>query len=106
LIIEGIIEKKGQNIVIINLISIVNSPCSYFVICSANSKTQINAIANSIKSVLIKKINLKAWKEEGENSNWRLLDYSDIVIHILKNEIREHYNLEELWGDGEIKKIK
>ena len=106
MIADWIKEKKGQNIVLIDLVNIINAPCSFFLICSATSKIQINAIANSIKKALIEKINLKIWKEEGQNSDWRLLDYGDIVIHIFKKEMREYYQLEELWGDGKIKKIK
>ena len=50
-------------------------------------------------------LNLIVWKKEGKNSNWQILDYIDIVVHIFKEETREYYNLEELWGDGKMKKI-
>ena len=103
---DGIKERKGYNIVLIELTKIKNSPCSFFVICSATSKTQINAIADNIKRKVLKNLDVKIWKEEGRNSNWRLLDYGDLVIHILKEEMREYYQLEELWGDGDIKKIE
>ena len=89
----------------INLNDIINSPCSFFVICSASSKRQINSIADNIEKLLLDKVNLKIWNEEGRQSNWRLIDYVDIVIHILKEETREYYKLEELWGDGKINKI-
>jgi len=105
LIIKAIKEKKGRDIMIINLKDIMNSPCSFFVICSAKSKTQINAIANNIGKLLLEKCNLKIWSEEGRSSNWRLIDYVDIVVHILQDEAREYYKLEELWGDAIIKKI-
>ena len=105
MIIEGIKAKKGRNIVVINLNDIINSPCSFFVICSASSKRQINSIADNIEKLLLDKVNLKIWNEEGRQSNWRLIDYVDIVIHILKEETREYYKLEELWGDGKINKI-
>ena len=51
-------------------------------------------------------LNLKTWSQEGKMSNWRLLDYIDIVIHILQDETREHYKIEELWGDALINKIE
>ena len=105
LIIDGIQEKKGHNITIIDFKKNLNAPCTYFVICSANSKTQINAIANNIEEILFKKMKLKKWHDEGRNSNWRLIDYSDIVIHILNEEARNYYNIEELWGDAIIEKI-
>ena len=89
----------------INLNEIINSPCSFFVICSASSKRQINSIADNIEKLLLDKLDLKIWNEEGRQSNWRLIDYIDIVIHILKEETREYYKLEELWGDGKINRI-
>ena len=105
LIIKGIEEKKGKNIVVISLSSIISAPCSFFVICSATSKTQIGAIAESIEQILLSNLNLKPWHQEGRRSNWRLMDYSDIVIHILNDDARNYYNIEDLWNDAEIKKI-
>ena len=81
MIIEAIKEKKGRDIVLIDLNKIVNSPCSFFVICSTTSKTQINAIANHLEKVLLEKLKLKIGHQEGKLSNWRLLDYMDVVIH-------------------------
>jgi ribosome-associated protein len=106
LTVDTIREKKGEDIVIIDLMQTLNSPCSFFVICTARSQTQINAIADHIQKNLQEKLDMSVWKEEGRGSNWRLLDYSDVVIHIFKEETRNHYNLEELWGDGNIKKIE
>lgn len=106
MIISSIKEKKGRDIVIMNFKNISNSPCSYFVICSGSSKRQINAIGNNIEKLLLKKINLKAWSQEGKMSNWRLMDYADVVVHILQDETREHYKIEELWGDAIITKIE
>lgn len=105
MIIEGIKEKKGEDIILIDLNDIIHAPCSFFVICSANSKTQINAIANNIEKLMLNQLKIKIWNQEGKNSNWRLIDYSDIVVHIFKTETRKYYNLEELWEDGETEKI-
>ena len=105
MIIEGIKEKKGKNVTVINLDTISNSPCSFFVICSANSNTQINAIANNIEKLLLENMDLKIWKQEGRESNWRVLDYFDIMVHIFHEETREKYQLEELWADGIIQNI-
>ena len=88
------------------MINITYSPCSFFLICTGASQTQIHAISNNIEKVAKEILNLIAWKKEGKNSNWQILDYIDIVVHIFKEETREYYNLEELWGDGEIKKLK
>ncbi len=106
MIIKSIKEKKGREIVIIDFENIINSPCSFFVICSGSSKRQINAIGNNIEKILLQTLNLKTWSQEGKMSNWRLLDYIDIVIHILQDETREHYKIEELWGDALINKIE
>ena len=106
MIVEGIKDKKGKDIITLDFQNNANSPCLFFVICSAQSKTQINAIANNIEDLLLKKLNTKKWKDEGRGSNWRLLDYIDIVIHILKEETRQHYQIEDLWGDTIIKKYK
>ena len=103
LIVDGIKEKKGKDIIVIDLKNNTNAPCSFFVICSAGSKTQINAIANNIEYVLLNKLNIKKWQDEGKNSNWRLLDYANIVIHILTEDARRYYQIEELWGDKIIK---
>ena len=96
MIIQAIEEKKGKNINTINLIKILNSPADFFIICNAQSRTQVNAIANNIKLRVDEK---KIWKEEGRDTDWRLLDYGDIVVHVFKDEVRKHYNLDELWSE-------
>ena len=101
LIIKAIKDKKGIKITLINLDKIINSPCCFFIICTANSKTHINAIANNIKKVLSD----ISHQDEGAMSNWRLLDYMNIVVHILTTESRSFYRLEELWNDGLIKHL-
>ena len=105
MIVEGIEEKKGEDVIIIDLRAIDNSPCSYFVICSAHSTTHISAISDNIEKKLFKANNNKIWKQEGIGTNWQLLDYEEIVIHVFQKEIRKKYAIEELWGDGKIKKI-
>ena len=102
-VVEGIEEVKGSKINILNLKSIDNVVCQYFIVCSGNSNTQVNAITNSIKKVVSKKTGEKPHQIEGlENKNWVLLDYIDVVVHIFKKEFREIYNLEELWADAKI----
>lgn len=103
---NAIDDKGGDNIVSINLSSIENSPCDFFIICSGNSNRQIQAIAKGIEEKTIEKLKLKAWQREGLNTDWILLDYLDIVIHIFKPESREFYDLTGLWGDADIQTIK
>lgn len=106
-IIEGIEEVKGQNTTIIDLRNIDNAVAKYFIIADGTSNTQVNAIADSIKKIVSKSIHQKPWHVEGEeNSEWILMDYVDVVAHIMQKPIREYYNLEELWGDAKIMQLK
>ena len=105
MIVEGIKEKKGQDIIVIDLLNISNAPCSFFVICSATSRIQVNAIINNIIKLLYERLGLRVLRDEGRHSDWCVLDYFDIVIHVFTEETREHYKLEKLWADGIIKNI-
>ena len=107
LIIEGIREKKGKEIISIDLSKLHNAVCRHFVICHGDSNTQVNAIAQGVERVLEEKLNEKVWRKQGfENAQWILLDYVDVVVHIFQKEYRDFYNLESLWADGKIKKIE
>jgi len=100
-IIEGIQEKKGKEIVCIDLSALENSICRYFIICHGDSNTQVGAIAQSVEKVMEDKLNEKVWRKQGlENAHWVLLDYVDVVVHIFQKEFRDFYNLEGLWADG------
>ena len=105
-IIECIQEKKGREIVHIDLTGTDNSVCEFFIIAHADSDTQVKAIARHIEDSLREKFSIKAFHAEGyENAQWILLDYSSIVVHVFLEPIREYYKLEELWADAEIEKI-
>jgi ribosome-associated protein len=107
LIIEGIKEKKGKEIVSIDIAKFESSVCNYFIICHGDSTTQVSAIAQWIEKVLEEQLNEKVWKKQGfENAQWVLLDYIDVVVHVFQKETRDFYNLEGLWADGKIKRIK
>jgi ribosome-associated protein len=106
-VIEGIREKKGKEIVCINLSALENSICRYFIICHGDSNTQVSAIALGIEKVMEQKLNEKVWRKQGlENAHWVLLDYIDVVVHIFQKEFRDFYNLEELWADGQFDVVK
>jgi ribosome-associated protein len=106
LIIQGIQEKKGKDIVCLDLKNIENAVCSYFIVCHGDSNTQVNAIADSIYDVVKKASGEFPWHKEGfQNAEWILLDYSNVVVHIFQKEIRDYYNLEKLWADAKIRKI-
>lgn len=107
LIIQGIEDVKGNNIEIIDLREIENTVCDYFIVCSGNSNTQVDAIESSVRKVVSKALQDKPWHVEGlENSQWVLMDYVDVVVHIFQKQIREYYDIESLWGDAKITSIE
>jgi len=101
-VVLGMQEKKAKNIVVLNLKSTNNSLCDYFVICDAESTTQVDAIAGSVEFVVKKDMHENALHKEGfENAIWILLDYMDVIVHVFQRESRDFYNLEEFWADAE-----
>ncbi len=106
-IIEGILEKKGREVIDIDLTKIRSTICDHFIICHADSNVQVNAIADSVQKRVKEQLDLNIGHREGiENATWVLLDYYDIVVHIFQRETREYYRLEELWGDARISRIE
>ena len=100
-IVEGIQEVKGKDISILDLSSIENAVCSHFIICTGDSSTQVKSIANVVEKMTRKKLKEKPWHNEGStNSEWILLDYVNVVVHIFYRETREFYNIEGLWADA------
>lgn len=106
LILEAIKEKKGHEIVSIDLSEVENSICDCFIICHGESVTQVGAITESIERKLKEEVLIKAHHVEGlQNSQWVLLDYFDILVHVFQEEFRAFYRLEELWADGKVTKV-
>ncbi len=106
-IILGIEEVKGEDINILDLRDIDNAACDYFVICNGNSNTQVNAIMSSVQKTVSKSIKDKPWHVEGgDNAEWILMDYVNVVVHVFQKHIREYYNIESLWGDAKITLIE
>ncbi|WP_423147616.1 ribosome silencing factor [Rubrolithibacter danxiaensis] len=107
LVIHGIQEKKGNEIVRLDLRNIHSSVADYFVVCHAESSTQIKAIASSIEHEVYKAMELDPVRVEGlQHAEWVILDYIDVVVHIFKTDKRQYYGIEELWGDAEMKYYK
>lgn len=103
-VIHGIQEKKGNDIVRLDLRNIHSSVADYFVVCHAESYTQVKAIANSVEEEVFKALGQEPYRKEGlQHAEWILLDYIDVVVHIFKTDKREYYGIEDLWGDAEIK---
>jgi ribosome-associated protein len=104
---EGIFEKKGENVVEIDLRSMRNAVADFFIICHGNSRAQVEAIADSVQMEVKKALGLNVWKKEGfENAEWILLDYVDVVIHIFQENNRKFYKLEDLWADAGTKHLE
>ncbi|WP_375436424.1 ribosome silencing factor [uncultured Hymenobacter sp.] len=106
-VVRGMQEKKALNIVVMNLKELKNAVADYFIICSASSDTQIDAIARSVEEEVEKLTGQNPWQTEGRmNREWVLLDYVDVVVHVFLRDRRQFYALEELWGDAEIQYIE
>ncbi|WP_320054138.1 ribosome silencing factor [uncultured Acetobacteroides sp.] len=104
-IVEAADDKKGENIVSLDLRKLDNAVCQYFIVCNANSTTQVGAIADGVHDKVLEKTGEKPWHSEGyDNCLWVLLDYGDVVLHVFQTEQRDFYKLEDLWADA--KRVK
>ncbi|MEZ4936548.1 MAG: ribosome silencing factor [Crocinitomicaceae bacterium] len=101
-IVDAIQDVKGKSITKLDLRKIDNAVCDFFIICSGESSTQVEGINNSIQRKTREVLLEKPWHEEGkQNSEWILLDYVNIVVHIFYKDVRDFYDLEDLWADAE-----
>ena len=106
-IVVAIQDTKGEDIQIFDLSGIENSVAETFVICSGNSNTQVSSIAGNIEKKVRNDIRERPWHVEGtENAMWVLVDYVSVVVHVFQKQIRDYYDIEELWGDAKITKIE
>ncbi len=107
MVVEGMKEKKAEEVVVLDLNGVKNAIASYFVICTGNSDTQVDAICDSIEEVVYKTLDQEPWHKEGyQNREWILIDFVDVVAHVFKKELREFYSLEDLWGDAVVNYIE
>lgn len=96
-----IFNKKGYDVKIMDLRKLT-AMSDFFVICTADSDTQVKAIADEVDKSL-RDEGIRSWHAEGYKAlTWVLLDYVDVVVHIFKKDFRNFYNLEKLWGDAGI----
>ena len=103
---EAIQEKKGSNIVIADLKKIEGTICQYFIICTGNSPTQVEAIAESVGDMVRERLKEKPAHVVGlENAIWVAMDYTDVLVHIFLPDVREYYDLEHLWEDATLTNI-
>ncbi len=106
-IIEAIQNKKGENITIVEVGQLENAICDAFIICNANSNTQVDAIADGIEKDVRKNLSQRPWHVEGkDNSQWIIIDYVSVMVHIFQTPYRDFYQLEELWSDAPVKHIE
>ena len=106
-IIRGILEKKGHEVVCIDLSQVENAICDYFVICHGDSNTQVNAIAESVEKEITEQLSIRPCSVEGMgNAEWVLLDYGEALVHVFQKPFRARFQLEELWGDGKVTRIE
>lgn len=105
-IIEGIQEKKGKSITHIDLSRIDSASAQHFVICTGSSTMQVSAIADSVREYVHEHGGVKPFNYDGyRNSEWIVIDYGMVYVHIFLSEFREKYNLEQLWSDAVINNI-
>ena len=105
-IVLGIDNVKGIDVSLLDLRDIENTVCSYFVVCTGSSNTHVNAIVSAIKKNVSKELKEKPFHTEGnDNAEWVLIDYVNVVVHVFQKQIRDYYNIEELWGDAKTTKI-
>ena len=105
-IIKGIQEKKGSRIVVADLTGIEGTICNTFVVCQGNSPTQVEAIADSIGEMAREKLHEKPAHVVGlGNAQWVAMDYGDVMVHVFLPEVRDYYDLENLWEDAKLDAI-
>ena len=105
-IVEGMLEKKATDVLIMDLRGIKGAFTDFFILCNGNSDTQVDAISDSIEEIVERSTRQNVWHKEGKkNKEWILLDYIDVVANVFKKETRSFYNLEQLWGDAKLSYI-
>ena len=102
-IVEGLQEKKGKNIVTVDLTQLSGAVCQYMVICEGNTPTQVSALSDSVWDFARKKGGEKPLSIDGNQSaQWIGMDYGTVLVHIFLPEQRAFYNLENLWADSKV----
>lgn len=97
------LTKKAHDVVVMDLRGLT-SMADYFVVCSADSDIQLNAIARAVEEG-VESRGASPWHSEKGGGNWILLDFVDVVLHVFHKNARQFYSLEKLWGDAKIKTV-
>jgi len=107
LIVDSIQDIKGKKIIHLDLRKIEDRPTDHFIICEGDSSTQVRAIAENIKKRVKEELSIFPFKSEGIlGAKWILVDYFDIVVHIFYRDTRTYYDIEDLWGDADLKEYE
>lgn len=107
LVVDAMLDKKAERVISLNLKEVNDAVTDYFVICDATTTTQVKAIADNVLERVKKEHGELPYNREGfENLDWVLIDYVDVVVHVFRTEVREFYQLEELWADAERKEYE
>lgn len=107
LIVEGIQERKGRKITIVDMSLIDSASIKKFIICQGTSSTQVSSIADCVREYVQEKSGRKPYNYDGyRNCQWIAIDYGEAMVHIFLPESREFYNLEQLWSDAVITEIE
>jgi len=107
IIVAAMVEKKANDIVVIDFKENFSLLFSSFVICHGNSAAQIDAIVENVDRMMRKKKKIHPTHVEGKsNMEWVLMDYGDIIVHVFNEDSRKFYNLEDLWADAVIRRIE
>lgn len=105
--IEGLQDKKGVNIVRMDLSNVTGAVTDFFVVCTGTSDRHVQALANSVVDTIEEETGEKPLNKEGlQQGEWVLLDYVNVVVHVFQHDKRNFYNIEELWGDAEFEKFE
>jgi ribosome-associated protein len=106
-IIKAIQDKKGENIVSLDLRKIPEAVADFFIICEAGNQPQIRAITDAVEDEVKKKCSESPYHHEGKQVlQWVLIDYVNIVVHIMHSDARKFYKLEEMWSDSILEEHK
>jgi len=101
-IIAAILEKKGEKVISLDLRKINEAVADFFIICEAGNQPQIRSIAENIENKVMKLCDENPYHHEGyQNLNWVLIDYVNVVVHVMLPENRKFYRLEEMWSDAD-----
>ncbi len=105
-IVKGLQEKKGHNIVVVDLNNIEDTVCKAFVICTGNSPSQVQTLAQSVGDEVRKDCGTRPTAVDGMRyAQWVAMDYTDVIVHIFLPDTREFYDIEHLWADADLTEI-